>query len=143
MTVTPTVVGAAAHSRQYYQRQRLLRQFIGPSRGVDGLLFAVNSMLSSERGEKKVNLKEALEEIREEYQNDAVVITSEHDRVLDDFIDGSDGGQEVWLEWGEVSSGDVTVPATHIFFLDEDGFTRHDGSVLSVVSARDYELLGR
>jgi hypothetical protein len=100
-------------------------------------------MQSSERGEKKVNLKEALEEIREEYQNDAVVITSEHDRVLDDFIDGSDGGQEVWLEWGEVSSGDVTVPATHIFFLDEDGFTRHDGSVLSVVSARDYELLGR
>jgi hypothetical protein len=36
----------------------------------------------------------------------------------------------------------VSVPATHIFFLDEDGFTRHDGSVLSVVSARDYELLG-
>jgi|SRR5918992_1821072 hypothetical protein len=100
-------------------------------------------MQSSERGEKMVNLKEALEEIREEYQNDAVVITSEHDRALDDFIDGTDRGHEVWLEWGEVSSGDVTVPATHIFFLDEDGFTRHDGSVLSVVSARDYELLGR
>ena len=89
-----------------------------------------------------MNLKEALEEIREEYQNDAVVITSERDKALVDFIDETDDGQEVWLEWGEVSSGDVTVPATHIFFLDEDGFTRHDGSVLSVVSARDYELLG-
>ena len=90
-----------------------------------------------------MNLKEALEEIREEYHDDAVVITSERDRALDDFIDETDGGQEVWLEWGEVSSGDVKVPATHIFFLDEDGFMRHDGSVLSVVSARDYGLLGR
>ena len=53
----------------------------------------------------------------------------------------TDGELEVWLEWGEVSAGDVSVPATHIFFLDEDGFTRHDGSVLSIVSARDYELL--
>src|SRR5918999_1514938 len=94
MTVAPTIVSAAAHSGQYYKRQRLLRQFIGPSRGVDGLLFAVNSMQSSERGEKKVNLKEALEEIRDEYQNDAVVITSEHDRVLDDFIGETDGGHE-------------------------------------------------
>ena len=90
-----------------------------------------------------MNLKEALEEIRQEYQKDAVVITSERDRVLDDFIDETEGGQEVWLEWGEVSSDDVTVPATHVFFLDEDGFMRHDGSVLSVVSARDYERLGR
>jgi hypothetical protein len=90
-----------------------------------------------------MNLKEALEEIRAEYPNDAVVITSERDRPLGDFIDETDDGQEVWLEWGEVSSGDVTVPATHIFFLDEDGFMRHDGSVLSVVSTRDYELLVR
>ena len=93
--------------------------------------------------ETKMNLKEALGEIREEYRNDAVVITSGRDRILGDFIDETDDGQEVWLEWGEVSSGDVTVPATHIFFLDEDGFMRHDGSVLSVVSTRDYELLGR
>ena len=90
-----------------------------------------------------MNLNEALEEIREEYRNDAVVIASERDRPIGDFIAETEGGQEVWLEWGEVSSGDVTVPATHIFFLDEDGFMRHDGSVLSVVSTRDYELLGR
>jgi hypothetical protein len=90
-----------------------------------------------------MNLKEAFEEIREEYRNDAVVIASERDRTLGDFIGETEDGREVWLEWGEVSSGDVTVPATHIFFLDEDGFMRHDGSVLSVVSTRDYELLGR
>ena len=90
-----------------------------------------------------MNLKEALEEIRNEYRDDAVVIASDQDKSLGDFA-GETGGdeQEVWLEWGEVHSGDVSVPATHIFFLDEDGFTRHDGSVLSVVSARDYELLG-
>jgi hypothetical protein len=93
--------------------------------------------------EKKVNLKEALEEMRQEYRNDAVVITSGPDKALDDFIDQTDDAREVWLEWGEVSSGDVTVPATHIFFLDEDGFMRHDSSVLSIVSTRDYELLGR
>ncbi len=90
-----------------------------------------------------MNLKEALEEIREEYRNDAVVITSEHDKALVDFIDEAKDGQQVWLEWGEVSSGEVTVPATHVFFLDEDGFMRHDGSVMSVVSTQDYELLGR
>ena len=90
-----------------------------------------------------MNLNEALEEIREEYRNDAVVIASERDRPIGDFIAETEDGQEVWLEWGEVSSGEVTVPATHIFFLDEDGFMRHDGSVLSVVSTRDYELLGR
>jgi flagellar biosynthesis GTPase FlhF len=90
-----------------------------------------------------MNLKEALEEIREQYGNDAVVITSERDRDLGDFIAETDDRQEVWLEWGEVNSGDVIVPATHIFFLDEDGFMRHDGSVLSVVSTRDYERLGR
>ena len=90
-----------------------------------------------------MNLKEALEEIRAEYLNDAIVITSGRDRTLGDFIDETDDGREVWLEWGEVNSGDVTVPATHIFFLDEDGFMRHDGSVLSVVSTRDYELIGR
>jgi hypothetical protein len=90
-----------------------------------------------------MNLNEALEEIWQEYRNDAVVITSERDKNLGDFIGETQDGREVWLEWGEVSSGDVTVPATHIFFLDEDGFMRHDGSVLSVVSTRDYELLGR
>ncbi len=90
-----------------------------------------------------MNLKEALEEIREEYRNDAVVITSERDKALVSVIDEADDGQEVWLEWGEVSSGDVTVPATHIFFLDEDGFMRHDSSVLSVVSRQDYGLLRR
>ena len=90
-----------------------------------------------------MNLKEALEEIRQEYRDDALVITSGQDKALGAFVDETDGLQEVWLEWGEVSSGDVTVPATHIFFLDEDGFVRHDGSVLSVVSTRDYELLGR
>jgi hypothetical protein len=89
-----------------------------------------------------MNLKEALEEIRTEYRDDAVVIASDQDKALGVFAGETDGEREVWLEWGEVSAGDVTVPATHIFFLDEDGFTRHDGSVLSVVSARDYELLG-
>ena len=89
-----------------------------------------------------MNLREALQEIRTEYRDDAVVITSDRDKALGDFAAETDGEQEVWLEWGEVSAGEVSVPATHIFFLDEDGFTRHDGSVLSVVSARDYELLG-
>ena len=89
-----------------------------------------------------MNLREALQEIRAGYRDDAVVITSDRDKALGDFAAETEGGLEVWLEWGEVSAGDVTVPATHIFFLDEDGFTRHDGSVLSVVSARDYELLG-
>jgi hypothetical protein len=89
-----------------------------------------------------MNLKEALEEIRQEYRDDAVVITSGQDKALGAFADETDGSQEVWVEWGEVSAGDVTVPATHIFYLDEDGFTRHDGSVLSVVSSRDYERLG-
>jgi hypothetical protein len=89
-----------------------------------------------------MNLEEALQEIRTEYRDDAVVITSDRDKALGDFAAETDGELEVWLEWGEVSAGDVSVPATHIFFLDEDGFTRHDGSVLSVVSARDYELLG-
>jgi hypothetical protein len=89
-----------------------------------------------------MNLREALQEIRAEYRDDAVVITSDRDKSLGDFAAETDGELEVWLEWGEVSAGDVSVPATHIFFLDEDGFTRHDGSVLSVVSARDYELLG-
>ena len=83
-----------------------------------------------------------MQEIRAEYRDDAVVITSDRDKVLGDFAAETDGDLEVWLEWGEVSAGNVSVPATHIFFLDEDGFTRHDGSVLSVVSARDYELLG-
>jgi hypothetical protein len=89
-----------------------------------------------------MNLREALQEIRTEYRDDAVVITSDRDKALGDFAAETDGELEVWLEWGEVSAGEVSVPATHIFFLDEDGFTRHDGSVLSVVSARDYELLG-
>lgn len=89
-----------------------------------------------------MNLEEALQEIRTEYRDDAVVITSDRDKSLGAFAAETDGELEVWLEWGEVSAGEVSVPATHIFFLDEDGFTRHDGSVLSVVSARDYELLG-
>ena len=89
-----------------------------------------------------MNLREALQEIRTEYRDDAVVITSDRDRALGVFADETDDEREVWLEWGEIHSGDVSVPATHIFFLDEDGFTRHDGSVLSIVSARDYELLG-
>ena len=89
-----------------------------------------------------MNLREALQEIRTEYSDDAVVITSDRDKALGDFAAETDGEQEGWVEWGEVSAGVVSVPATHIFFLDEDGFTRHDGSVLSVVSARDYELLG-
>jgi len=89
-----------------------------------------------------MNLREALQEIRAEYRDDAVVITSDRDKALGDFAAETEGELEVWLEWGEVSAGDVSVPATHIFFLDEEGFTRHDGSVLSVVSARDYELLG-
>ena len=88
-----------------------------------------------------MNLREALEEIREEHRDDAVVIASDQHKVLGAFAAESSGEQEVWLEWGEVHSGEVSVPATHIFFLDDDGFTRHDGSVLSVVSARDYELL--
>jgi hypothetical protein len=90
-----------------------------------------------------MRLREALEEIREEYQGDAVVIASDKDRALGAFADETEAGGEVWLEWGEVHAGNVTVPATHIFYLDEDGFTRHDGSVLSVVSTQDYELLGR
>ncbi len=90
-----------------------------------------------------MNLKEALEEIREEYGEDAIVITSGQDKALGAFAGEADDEWGVWLEWGEIHSGDVTVPATHIFFLDEDGFVRHDGSVLSVVSTRDYELLGR
>ena len=59
-----------------------------------------------------MNLKEALEEIRTEYRDDAVVITSDRDKALGDFADETDDEQEVWLEWGEVHSGDVTVPAT-------------------------------
>ena len=90
-----------------------------------------------------MNLKEALAEIRREYRDDAVVIASDQDKALGVFAGETEDEREVWLEWGEVHSGDVTVPATHVFFLDEDGFTRHDGSVLSIVSARDYELLGR
>ena len=90
-----------------------------------------------------MNLKEALEEIRTEYRDDAVVIASDQDKALGGFAGETDGEREVWLEWGEVSAGDVTVPATHVFYLDEDGFIRHDGSVLSVVSSRDYERLGR
>ena len=89
-----------------------------------------------------MDLKQALEEIRQEYSDDAVVIASGQDRSLGALADETTGEQEVWLEWGEVHTADVSVPATHIFFLDEDGFTRHDGSVLSVVSLRDYERLG-
>ena len=49
-----------------------------------------------------------------------------------------DGG----LNWKPAATP-TTAIVRDIFFLDEDGFVRHDGSVLSVVSTQDYELLGR
>ena len=89
----------------------------------------------------EMNLREALQEIRTEYRDDAVVITSDRDsprRVRRGDRRRAGGVARV----GRGQRRGREVPATHIFFLDEDGFTRHDGSVLSVVSARDYELLG-
>jgi hypothetical protein len=90
-----------------------------------------------------MNLNEALEEVREEYGDEAVVITSGYEKPLGDVISETADEREVWVEWGEVSYGDVSVPATHILYLDEDGYMKRDGSGLSVVSARDYDRLGR
>lgn len=90
-----------------------------------------------------MNLNEALREVREEFSDGAMVITSRYDRPLGEVMSETDDEREVWVEWGEISYGDVTVPATHVFFLDEDGYMRRDGSGLSVVSARDYTRLGR
>ncbi len=90
-----------------------------------------------------MDLNEALKEVLEEFSEDAMVITSRYDRPLADVASETDDKREVWVEWGEVLYRDATVPATHILFLDEDGYMRRDGSGLAVVSARDYERLGR
>jgi len=89
-----------------------------------------------------MKLNEAFEEIRSEY-GDAMVITSDYDRSLDEVIYASRDEREVWVEWGEIIQEDVRVPATHVFFLDEDGYMLRDGSGFAVVSAVDYALLGR
>lgn len=89
-----------------------------------------------------MKLNEAFEEIRSEY-DDAMVITSDYDRPLDEMIDVPQDQREVWVEWGEVIHEDVRVPATHVFFLDEDGYMLRDGSGFAIVSALDYALLGR
>jgi hypothetical protein len=99
--------------------------------------------VGDEKSEEEMNLNAALREVREEFNDGAVVITSGYDRTLDEVISETDDEREVWAEWGEISYGGVTVPATHVFFLDEDGYMRRDGSGLSVVSARDYARLGR
>ncbi len=44
-----------------------------------------------------MNLEEALQEIRAEYRDDAVVITSDRDRARGDFAAETDGELEVWL----------------------------------------------
>ena len=90
-----------------------------------------------------VNLREAFEEIREEFDVGAMVISSGRDRPLDDEVRDADAEREVWVEWGEVIQDGVSVPATHVLFLDEDGYMMRDGSGMSVVSARDYARLGR
>lgn len=90
-----------------------------------------------------MNLKEALEEVRGEFEEGAMVISRGQDRPLDDEVRTADDEREVWVEWGEVIQGDVSVPATHVLFLDEDGYMMRDGSGMSVVSARDYARLGR
>lgn len=90
-----------------------------------------------------MNLREALEEVREEFEDGAMVITSTGDRPLRDEIREADDRREVWVEWGEVTLGEVSVHATHVLFLDEDGYMMRDGSGMSVVSGRDYARLGR
>jgi len=90
-----------------------------------------------------VNLREALEEVSEEFGKGAMVISSTQDRPLDDRIREADEERQVWVEWGEVIQEGVAVPATHILFLDEDGYMMRDGSGMSIVSARDYARLGR
>ena len=90
-----------------------------------------------------MNLNEALEEVQKEHRGDPMVITSTYEKPLSEVMSEADDEREVWVEWGELSYGDVTVPATHIFYLDEDGYMRRDGSGLSVVSTYDYERLGQ
>jgi len=90
-----------------------------------------------------LNLREALEEVREEFEAGAMVISSARDLPLDDEIRAAGDEREVWVEWGEVIQDQVSVPATHVLFLDEDGYMMRDGSGMSVVSARDYARLGR
>ena len=90
-----------------------------------------------------MNLREALEEVREEFEAGAMVISSRWDRPLDDEIRAAEDERDVWVEWGEVIQDQVSVPATHVLFLDEDGYMMRDGSGMSVVSARDYARLGR
>ena len=90
-----------------------------------------------------MKLREALEEVREEFEEGAMVISSEHDRSLDDELRAAGDGREVWVEWGEIIQDGVSVSATHVLFLDEDGYMMRDGSGMSVVSARDYARLGR
>ncbi|ABG03897.1 hypothetical protein Rxyl_0930 [Rubrobacter xylanophilus DSM 9941] len=89
-----------------------------------------------------MNLGEALEEVWEEYGGRAMVISARYERPLGEVLEeAGEDGREVWVEWGEVSSGGVSVPATHILFLDEDGYMRRDGSGLAVVSLEDYRRL--
>jgi hypothetical protein len=90
-----------------------------------------------------LKLREALEEVREEFEAGAMVISSARDRPLEDEIQAAGDEREAWVEWGEVTQDEVSVPATHILFLDEDGYMMRDGSGMSVVSARDYARLGR
>lgn len=68
-----------------------------------------------------------------------MVVTSEYSKPLGDLLEeATHNKREVWVEWGELSYGNTTVPATHIFYLDEDGYMKRDGSGLSVVAASDY-----
>ena len=90
-----------------------------------------------------MNLREALEEVRGEFEEGAMVISSAQDRTLEEEILASDEVRQVWVEWGEVIQDDLSVPATHVLVLDEDGYMLRDGSGMSVVSARDYGRLGR
>ena len=72
-----------------------------------------------------------------------MVISSGHDRSLEDKIRVVDDLRDVWVDWGEVIQDDVSVPATQVLFLDEDGYMMRDGAGMSVVSARDYARPGR
>ena len=90
-----------------------------------------------------MNLREALEEVRGEFDDGAMVISSAQDRPLEEEVRAADEARRVWVEWGEVIQDDVSVPATHVLFLDEDGYMMRDGSGMSIVSARDYARLDR
>lgn len=98
-------------------------------------------VLVEDRKESGVNLREALMEAREERGADSVVITGAYEKPIAEVMEEAGDGRDVWVEWGEVSRGGVSVPATHILFLDEDGYMLRDGSGLSVVSAQDYQSL--